>query len=517
VTPNAQLKQLRALQASPAAFQDTLLIDSDGGAQRLSAVCDPWQKRDFESLDSGWRAVAGHKIERPALRAWLERSRGHSKTSDIAVMLAWVLFASPRRLSGVVAAADRDQARLLRDAVSKLVQLNPWLAKYVEVQEGKILNPHTGSECVVIASDVASSYGLLCDFIIADEVAHWLRRGLFDSLLSTAAKRKTCLFLCITNAGFEDSWVWVVRQAIRNDPAWYFSRLDGPKAKWITPDRLAEQRRLLPDIAYRRLWLNVWSGGSGDALHPDDLTAALTQAEPMRGDELGYAFVAGLDIGISHDASALVTLGVHVGHTETIAAPKAKLSGTLAALVDAGLMDVKRREPQRVHHSGTGRVRLAAVEIWQPRDGNRVDLTEVEAAIVAVNERFGLSCVACDPWQSELMVQRLQRRGLPVYLLQQTGINLQAQASAVLDGFRERIIDLYPCDQLLADLRGLQVAERHYGFRLVSPRATRTDTHATAHGDSATGFSLGMLAAKRAVLRPAREVPGKLVLWPTGK
>ncbi len=234
----------------------------------------------------------------------------------------------------------------------------------------------------------------------------------------------------------------------------------------------------------------------------------------MRGDEPGYSFVSGLDIGISHDASALVTLGVHVGHTETIATPKVKLRGTLAALVDAGLMEVKRDEPQRVRHPGTGRVRLAAVQIWQPRDGNRVDLTEVENAIVATNEKFGLSCVACDPWQSELMVQRLQRRGLPVYLLQQTGINLQAQASAVLDVFRERIIDLFPCDELLADLRGLQVAERHYGFRLVSPRATRMDTHATAHGDSATGFSLGMLAAKRAVLRPAREVPGRIVLWP---
>ncbi len=509
-----KLAELRKLQASPAAFRDSLLIDSDNGAQRLSAVCDDWQRTDFERLDSGWRAVAGHKIERPALRAWLERSRGHSKTSDIAVMLAWVLFASRRRLSGVVAAADRDQARLLRDAVSKLVQLNPWLATYIDVQESRILNPHTGSECIVIASDVASSYGLLCDFIVADEVCHWRDRGLWDSLLSTAAKRKNCLLLAITNAGFEDSWQWVIRQVIRTDPAWYFSRLDGPRAKWITTDRLAEQRRLLPDLAYRRLWLNVWSGGSGDALHPDDITAALTQTEPMRGDEPGWTFVSGLDIGISHDASALVTLGIHVGHTETIPAPKVKLRGTLAALVDAGLMEMKRQEPQRVRHPGTGRVRLAAVQIWKPRDGVRVDLTEVESAIVAVNEQFGLSCVACDPWQSELMVQRLQRRGLPVYLIQQTGINLQAQASAVLDAFRERIISLFPCDELLADLRGLQVAERHYGFRLVSPRATRTDTHATAHGDSATGFSLGMLAAKRAVLRPARDVPGRIVLWP---
>lgn len=493
-----------------------LRIDVDGTQRRLSEVIEPWQEADFAKLDSGLLAVIGAKVVNPTLRFWGERARGHSKSSDLAIAVTYLMFASTKPLSGILAACDAEQAAIVKESVSRLIAANPWLKDFVTVQATSIVNEHTGSVCKVISGDAPSSYGALPSFVIYDELAHTAKRDLFDSLLSASAKKERCLFAVITNAGFQDSWVWTIREAIRNDPAWYFSRLDGPTAKWITPDRLAEQRRLLPDIAYRRLWLNVWSGGSGDALHPDDLTAALTQAEPMRGDELGYAFVAGLDIGISHDASALVTLGVHVGHTETIAAPKAKLSGTLAALVDAGLMDVKRREAQRVHHPGTGRVRLAAVEIWQPRDGNRVDLTEVEAAIVAINERFGLSCVACDPWQSELMVQRLQRRGLPVYLLQQTGINLQAQASAVLDGFRERIIDLYPCDQLLADLRGLQVAERHYGFRLVSPRATRTDTHATAHGDSATGFSLGMLAAKRAVLRPAREVPGKLVLWPTG-
>jgi hypothetical protein len=97
VTAPNKLAELRKLQASPAEFRNVLLIDSDGGAQRLSAVCDPWQRTDFERLDGGWRAVAGHKIERPMLRAWLERPRGHSKTSDIAVMLAWVLFASRRR------------------------------------------------------------------------------------------------------------------------------------------------------------------------------------------------------------------------------------------------------------------------------------------------------------------------------------------------------------------------------------------------------------------------------------
>jgi hypothetical protein len=508
---------LKRLQNSPVAFRSALLIDSDSGPQRLGAICDDWQRRDFEALDDGWKAVAGvGNVTAPVLRAWLERSRGHSKTSDLAVMVAWALFASSRRLSGVLAAADRDQAKLLRDAVSKLVRLNPWLAEYITVQEGKILNPHTGSECVVIASDVASSYGLLCDFIICDEVTHWADRGLWDSLLSTAAKRKTCLLLCITNAGFCDRWQFTIREAIRNDPSWYFSRLDGPKARWITADRLAEQRRLLPDIAYRRLWLNEWSGGSGDAIHPDDLLAALTMTGPMDGKELGWAYVSGLDLSVSRDATALVTLAINTGWTEVKEAPQRKTTPINRALIEAGLIEPRRNEgPQYINHPGTGRIRLADVRVWEPHNGSRVDLSEVEATIIATHERFSLSAVAADPFQAALMVERLQRRGLPIYTLDQTGITLQAQATAVLDAFRERIVDLYPHDQLLADLAGLQIAERNYGFRLVSPRATRMDTHATQHGDTATGFSIGALAAKRAVLRPVRQISGPLVCWPT--
>jgi hypothetical protein len=517
-TASAKAKDvLKRLQSSPVAFRSALLIDSDSGPRRLSEIVDDWQRRDFEALDDGWKAVAGvGNVTAPVLRAWLERPRGHSKTSDLATSVAWCLFASSRRLSGVLAAADREQAALLKSAVSKLIRLNSWLGEYLSVQVDKIINPHTGSECVVIASDVASSYGLLCDFIVADEVTHWADRGLWDSLLSTAAKRKTCLLLCITNAGFKDSWQWTIRQAVGNDPSWYFSRLEGPKATWITPDRLAEQRRLLPDIAYRRLWLNEWSGGSGDAVHPDDLLAALTQTGPMDGKELGWAYVAGLDLSVSRDATALVTLAINTGWTEAKESPRPKTAPINRALIEAGLIEARRDEgPQYINHAGTGRIRLADVRVWEPRDGNRVDLSDVEATIVATHERFGLSACAADPFQAALMVERLQRRGLPIYTLDQTGITLQAQATAVLDAFRERIVDLYPHDQLLADLRGLQIAARSYGWRLVSPRATRMDTHATQHGDTATGFSIGTLAAKRAVLRPARQISGPLVCWPT--
>ena len=59
-----------------------------------------------------------------------------------------------------------------------------------------------------------------------------------------------------------------VREAARTAKDWYFSRLDGPVASWISEKLLDEQRRMLPPAAYARLWDNVWSSGEGDALGP---------------------------------------------------------------------------------------------------------------------------------------------------------------------------------------------------------------------------------------------------------
>src|SRR5262245_54410716 len=94
---------------TPAEFRQSLLIDADGEAVPFRP--DPWQLRDFEALDAAWQKLAGFPIEgNPIRRAWQERPRGHSKTSDLAVMAAWALAFSPRPIRGIAAAASKDQA-----------------------------------------------------------------------------------------------------------------------------------------------------------------------------------------------------------------------------------------------------------------------------------------------------------------------------------------------------------------------------------------------------------------------
>jgi phage terminase large subunit-like protein len=500
-----------------------LLVECDGEPRRLGDVLDPWQRDDFEALEPGWNAVVqGGPTKGVRLRAYLERPRGHSKTTDLAIMAASVLALATRPITGVVAAADADQAALLRKAIQTLIRLNPIIDASrtvdvageavpgcLEAQQWRVRNVGTGSELEIISSDAASSYGLLADFIIADELVHWRSRELWDSLLSAAAKKKTCMFVCISNAGTGQgsSWQWKAREVCRQDRGWYFSRLEGPSATWITADRLEEQRRHLPEIAYRRLWLNQWTTGSGDAIAPDALAAALNQSGPLEPGP-GWTFSAGLDLGLTRDASALVVVGRNVGWAEPIPQPPRYRSRLTECLIDQGLLEAAPDpEPDYRDHPATGRTRLAVVRLWRPR-GNKVSLEEVERAILHVHARYNLACLAFDPWQAQYLGERLTNQGVPVEAVDPTPSNLKAQATVLLEAFSERQIDLYEDADLLEDLRNLLVVERQYGIRLDSPRGP------SGHGDAASALSLALHVSRRYLRAGPNVVEGPLLCWP---
>ena len=79
----------------PAAFRDDLLVDADGSVKRFGDVQDEWQKQDFTALDPALKRAAGRSDEPAKMRAYLERPRGHSKTTDLAVTAVWALTFGP--------------------------------------------------------------------------------------------------------------------------------------------------------------------------------------------------------------------------------------------------------------------------------------------------------------------------------------------------------------------------------------------------------------------------------------
>lgn len=487
---------LAAIATDPAVFREHVLIDTDAGPRPLAEVCEPWQAADFEALDASWQRVAGLPVGEAPRRAWFERPRGHSKTSDTAIAVTWALAFSQRKLSGVVAAADSDQAGLLRKAIDSLLRLNPWLASMLTVQQSRVLNPHSGSVLEILTSDAQTSYGLLPDFIVADELTHWKTRDLWDSLLSAAAKRGHCLLTVITNAGFAQSWQWKTREKIRNTHEWIFSRLEGPQASWIDSAALAEQRALLPDIQYRRLWLNEWSTGEGDAITEADLQAALTLGELPERAEKGYVYIGGLDLGLKRDHTGLVVIGRHVGFSERIESEHARPRTVFDKAADLDLMepttsaDNSDSEAQYVSEPPTFRTRVVYANHWKP-DGATIQLEPIEQAILDLHSRFSLAVVGYDPFQSEYLAERLRKQGVCMLPVMFVPAALKSMAQAVMSCFKDRTIELPNNEQLLAELRTLRVEDRGTWHRLVSPKNT-----GNGHGDIATALSIALHAAR---------------------
>jgi len=498
--------------SSPDVFRHILRVVTKGGMKPLAKAVDKWQLRDFRRMDAGWGRAAGYDVPESAPnRAWLERPRGHSKTQDVAAMVLWAMRFARRPLVGVSAAGDEDQASFLKDAIERHVQTNRNLFRDdITIRRDRVLCKQTGSRLEIVTSDALTAFGELPDLIILDEVSHWKSRELWDAMLSAAAKKPNCFLVAMTNAGRRESWQWRLRQAVKGRKNWHFSALPGPVASWISKDDLAEQEALLLPHVFERLWLNRWTSGAGDAISDDDLQAAIALDGPPV-DRRGYVFIGGLDLGLTRDAAAFVVAGRHVGHSELIEPDRPALPRHMALLADAGLADAQEAEADTVFHAGSGKFSLFGVRVWEPPRGGKVDIGAIEAEILSMHQEFGLAVVGYDPWQSEYLAQRLRGTGLRMEQLPFTPGNLQRMATAVIQGFRDRNVELFDDSRLVSDLRNLRAVEKSYGTRLEPGKSQAGE--GTRHGDAAMAFAISLTIGQDISHGPAR-INRPLVCYP---
>jgi hypothetical protein len=501
---------LRLYASDPASFRAALVIPSAHGPARFGDVMAPFQAVDFAALDSAFIALKDGR--RPEVgRFWLERTKGASKDSDLAVCLLWLLAFSPRSLTCQVGAADQDQADELRLACKAIVRLNPWIGGILEVQALAVVNHRTDSRCEIIPADVAGSHGSRPDLLILNELSHVQKKEFAENLFDNAAKIPHGVAVIATNAGFRPSWQWSWRQQALTSPRWYFSTYRDP-APWLDPAELSEAEKRNSPSRFARLWRGKWVSGGGDALDENDILAAVkADLGPMDGTEQGYVFYAGLDLGVKQDHAAFVVVGKHIGFVERGPEPEpVTLPPILAACADLGLMDSPSLpEPVYKFHPGSGRLRLAYCQSWAPRPGGQIDLTAVETSILETSKRIRLAAVCYDPFQAALMAQRLRRQYVRMEEITFTGANLDGMASAVLETFKAREIDLYDEPDLIADLGKLRIVEKSYGYRLDAPRDE------SGHADRATGLALAVLGSRRFRYSPPPRIEGELICYPS--
>lgn len=450
VTP----QQMAKLKGDPMAFFERVRVRSIRGMVPLGTIMAEHQREWLKALSPALASVARGEVPKIGKFFW-EGTKGSGKDFCLALAVIWLLMASQRPLYCQIGAADRDQADELRKSAKGILRLNSWLRR-IEVQNWKIVCESSECECEIIAADVAGSHGARPDVLVLNEL-HAIEDGKWEfaeNLLDNASKVPNGLVVIATNAGFTGTDAFRWREMARQSKRWSFHQYSKP-APWLNEDEIAEAQTRNSAQRFGRLFLGEWSSGAGDALDPEDIKAAVTQPGPLLPrdtDAGGWTFLGGLDVGIKHDHSAFIVLGVK---------------------------------------SGESRIRLARCLAWKPPRGGQVELDKIEQAILGIHQQMHLQRVLYDPHQAQHLAQRLRRRAVFCEEVPFVSANLDRMATVLMEVFRTRVIDLYDDKRLIKDLGRITIEEKNYGQKLTSV------ADADGHADTATALAIVLPAAQR--------------------
>jgi phage terminase large subunit-like protein len=376
---------------------------------------------------------------------WISRSRGFSKTFDLAgCALAMLLVQAPSGSRSYAAAADQAQAALLIDTVEGITRRSPVLAEHVSVQSWKVTATRTGATLEALAADAASSWGLRPFLVVCDELTQWGEtRGpkrLWESLSSAVPKTGGRL-VCISTAGDPSHWSAKVRAHASSDPLWRCSEVEGPPP-WMDAALVAEQRRRLPESSFQRLYENRWASGEDRLVDEQDLVAAVVLDGPQQRKP-GVKYCVGLDVGLKRDATAAA-----------------------------------------VCHLENGTAFLDRMGVWHGSWRYPVDLDEVEHWLALVAGEYQAEIVF-DPHQAAQLTQRLRKRGIRVREYTFTPASIGAFTSTLFQLLRDRALRLPADDDLLDEIRSVRMRE-------TSPNVYRIDHDPGRHDDRVIALALAL-------------------------
>jgi Phage Terminase len=272
----ADVARYLAGAAGRRAFRREMLVLEDG--RRFGEAIEPWQEQIYAALDE--RDAAGRP--RHTL-AYIELARGHAKSTMMAgeSITELALDGDGRRI--YVFAADEAQAALLHEQAAGFVRRNPELERAFVIEKLAIRSPRTDSYLKVMSADAPSAHGLTPTTVIADELAQWEGRELWDAIITSIVKRRGARVIAITTPGWSrSSSCWEVREAARITPGYFFFAPGHSLASWLDQAEIARQRGTLPAHVFKRLHEGVWTAGEGAFLTAADLARCIRPERTAR-------------------------------------------------------------------------------------------------------------------------------------------------------------------------------------------------------------------------------------------
>ncbi|MFI0847873.1 terminase large subunit [Mesorhizobium sp. IMUNJ 23232] len=450
-------------------FDDSPLPDPHGFGERAVAFIrklkHPKSRKNF-SLDR-WqerivRRVYGDTDEngrRKIRTVYLRVGRGNRKTSLVAA-LSLLHMLGPERTPGglgIVAASDREQARLTWQEAVGLISMSPTLSKATNKWEApsyRLNHPKSGSEFVAISSDGDSKHGKTPSFVVCDEVHAWQGRRLWAALTTGLVKVPGTLLLVTTTAGAgTESLAFQIEKYARSvasgaidDPSYLPVILETPDEfdwqdekgwAWANPGlphypdivglrSLARQARHVPaaKAEFQQFHLNQWQSA---ALSPWlDMAVYDESGEPFDIDDLeGEQCWVGVDYGAVHDLTAVVAVFPRDDEFYVAA---------WCMLPEDGLLRKSEQDG-------------APYPLWIEEghviatEGNVVDRRVLADKLRELCETFSVQEISYDPYRMQDVAAELSDEGLPMAEFRQGWISMSpavesVQASILAGKFR---------------------------------------------------------------------------------
>jgi phage terminase large subunit-like protein len=371
--------------------------DSVGGHAGDPLLLLPWQKKVLGALFA--RRPDGKLRHRTGIIG-LPRKNGKSALgSGIGL---YGLMLGPNGGEIYSCAADRDQARIVFGSARQMVERSPELVEVTKVYRDAIENVQTGSVYRVLSSEAFTKEGLSPTLVIYDELHAAPNDDLWNVMSLAQAARVDALVLGITTAGVrtdssgQDSVCYRLFQygsriaaGEQDDPsffmAWWQAGPDAdhrdPKSWMIAnpgfgtlqdPEDFDSAVRRTPENEFRTKRMNQWVASS---------TAWLPAGA---WDSLERCDIPGPDIPV-----VLFVDGSFSGDSTFIAGCTV--------------------EPKP---------RIFKVAAWekQPEDSDewRVEISEVETAVIEACKKFRVVEVPFDPFRWQRSMQVLAESGIPI-------------------------------------------------------------------------------------------------------
>lgn len=320
------------------------------------------------------------------------------------------------------AALDREQAGVLYRQCRAYIEQTPWMAARVNIKDWhkEIIDEPSNSIWRALTSDARKAHGLAPSFWVADEVAQWRSRELWDNLATGMAKRDQALGVTISTQAASDMHFFSEMLDAQPVPSIYCQlhaaepecELDDREAwkaanpalgTFVNEEQFADAASRAirsPSFApaFRLLHLNQRVATESRFINPADWEANAAPFDPIELE--GEACYGGLDLSSTKDLAALALWFPEHG----------KL---LAWHWVPGDNIAERVERDRVPYD-----RWAIEGHIDRTNGKATDRVAIARTLAEIRARYDVKGIAFDRWRFEDLSKVLNDEGIDLPLVE---------------------------------------------------------------------------------------------------